>query len=214
MGEAGGPTLASLRAEGADRHDPARFHYLEALSRRLPQQPAPVQQILAARLQQAVADYAARASDSVVARAAGGLAEEPGGRQAARPAAPHAAPGSPLAQLNRELAARVRAEEDSARSDGGASLSGLKSVRQFGEVWSRIAAEQQVLQAQHRGPENAGPLNSHKLMVRSLSLMRSLSPDYLRRFLAQMDALLWLEQANARPARVPAKPARAPRSKS
>ena len=211
MGEAGGPTLASLRAEDADRHDPARFHYLEALSRRLPGQPAPVQLILAARLQQAVADYAARAY--AAAKVANRPAEEPGARQAASPAAPHAPLESPLARLNRDLAARARAEEDSARTDDGASLSGLKSVRQFGEVWSRISAEQQVLQAQHRGPENAGPLNSHKLMVRSLSLMRALSPDYLRRFLAQMDALLWLEQANARPARVPAKSARTPRAK-
>jgi hypothetical protein len=210
MGEAGGPTLASLRAEGADRLDPARFHYLEALSRRLPGQPAPVQRVLAARLQQAVADYAARAHAG--AKVANRPSEEPGGRQAASPAA-RVALESPLARLNRDLATRARAEEDSARTDDGASLSGLKSVRQFGEVWSRISAEQQVLQAQHRGPENAGPLNSHKLMVRSLSLMRSLSPDYLRRFLAQMDALLWLEQANARPARVPAKSARTPRAK-
>jgi hypothetical protein len=85
------------------------------------------------------------------------------------------------------------------RIEGGASASAMKSVRQFGEVWSRIAAEQQVVQALDRGPENAGPLNPHKLMLRSLSLMRGLSPDYLWRFLSQMDSLLWLEQANARP---------------
>ena len=36
----------------------------------------------------------------------------------------------------------------------------------------------------------------HRLMLRSLTLMRSLSPDYLGRFLAQMDALLWLDQVN------------------
>ena len=112
-----------------------------------------------------------------------------------------AAPPSPLAQLNRELAARAQADEDRARIEGSASVAGLKSVRQFSEVWSRIAAQDQVLQALEQGPENAGPLNPHRLMLRSLSLMRSLSPDYLRRFLLQMDSLLWLEQAASRPQR-------------
>ena len=41
-----------------------------------------------------------------------------------------------------------------------APLPALKSVRHFSEVWSHIAAEQQVVQALHRGPENAGPLNA------------------------------------------------------
>ncbi|MFP5444104.1 MAG: DUF2894 domain-containing protein, partial [Betaproteobacteria bacterium] len=95
---------------------------------------------------------------------------------------------------------------------GGASVSDMKSVRRFSEVWSKIAAEQQVAQAFMRGPENAGPLNAHRLMLRSLALMRSLSPDYLRHFLSQMDSLLWLEQAAAKPARAPLKPGRAGRS--
>ena len=88
----------------------------------------------------------------------------------------------------------------------------MKSVRRFSEVWSKIAAEQQVAQAFTRGPENAGPLNAHRLMLRSLALMRSLSPDYLRHFLSQMDSLLWLEQAAAKPARAPLKPGRVARS--
>ena len=179
------PTLESLHAQGADRHDPVRFRYLQALAARLPAQPPAVQQVLALRLQKAVADYADKAHAAMA---------EP-----VQVVAPTSA--SPLAQLNRELDARVRADEDRARIDGSASVAGLKSVRQFSEVWSRIAAQEQVLQALEQGPENAGPLNPHRLMLRSLSLMRSLSPDYLRRFLLQMDSLLWLEQAASRPQR-------------
>ncbi|HSW05521.1 DUF2894 domain-containing protein, partial [Aquabacterium sp.] len=37
---------------------------------------------------------------------------------------------------------------------------------------------------------------SHALVLRSLTLMRELSPDYLSRFMSHIDALLWLEQAN------------------
>ena len=43
MSEPSEPTLESLRAEGAHHYDPARFHYLEVLARRLPGQHAAVQ---------------------------------------------------------------------------------------------------------------------------------------------------------------------------
>lgn len=203
MSEPSEPTLDSLRAEGAHRHDPVRFHYLEVLARRLPGQPVAVQQVLAGRLQAAVAAYAERA------RSAAGVA---GHSQApAAPAAPVAS--SALAQLNRDLSAQAQADVDMARAGHGASLPEMKSVRQFSAVWSQISAERQLAQALRRGPENAGPLNSHRLMLRSLSLMQSLSPDYLRRFLSQVDSLLWLEQAATKPLGSAAKPGRKGRSR-
>lgn len=192
------PTLESLRAEGAHRHDPARFHYLEVLARRLPGQPAAVQRVLTGRLQTAMAAYAEQARQVPAAEAI----RSPSPGKAGTPAA------SPLAQLNRDLSARGEAEADTARAGDGASLSDMKSVRQFSEVWSKISAEQQMVQALHRGPENAGPLNAHKLVLRTLSLMRTLSPDYLRRFMSQMDSLLWLEHASAKASTPAARTAR------
>ena len=41
--------------------------------------------------------------------------------------------------------------------------------------------------------EDAGPLNSSRLVHRSLTLMRGLSPEYLQQFLAYADTLSWLE---------------------
>ena len=194
--------LETLRAEGLQRHNPARFHYLEVLAQRLPGQPAAVQQVLAQRLEQAVATYACGARSAATAAAAPGTGVPPA-----------TAATSPLARLNRELRARTSAEPHAATTDplhasAGAHLPDMKSVRQFSEVWSRFSAQQQVTQALHRAPENAGPLNSHKLMLRSLGLMQSLSPDYLRRFLSQVDSLLWLEQASSKPSCSAAKPGR------
>lgn len=87
----------------------------------------------------------------------------------------------------------------------------LKSARRFSETWSKLQSETLVEQALQRSPENAGPFNPHMLMVRSLALMRDLSPDYLHRFMQHADALLWLDQAGARYQPVPGKtrPARA-----
>ena len=75
----------------------------------------------------------------------------------------------------------------------------LSSVARFRETWSRVSADKQVEQALVRAPENAGPLNSHMLVLRSLTLMRSLSPDYVRRFMSHVDTLQWLDQASNQP---------------
>lgn len=71
----------------------------------------------------------------------------------------------------------------------------LRSVQAFRESWARMATEDQVSEAVQRGPENAGPLNSQMLVLRTLGLLQTLSPDYLQRFVAHADALLWLDQA-------------------
>jgi hypothetical protein len=192
--------LDALRTLGADRCDPVQFHLLEVLARRLPAQTPAVQGVLAQRLALRVAQVRSQAEAQVP------------GERAASVAAPVAqtARGGPLAQLLRELQPgaqtagvalgpqgsghAAQAPAPLLAQDDAASLSELGSVRRFGEVWAKVSAQQQVDRALDRGPENAGPLNSHRLMLRALSLMRDLSPDYLRRFLSQVDTLLWLEQ--------------------
>ena len=203
--------LAALRAAGAQRLDPVRFRFLEALAQRLDTAPAAAQPLLAARFQRALETY------PVEAPAARASAAKPRAHTASTASAVTCAP---LAELNRYLAearrAAVQAGEAASggRDAGGAEAAAagdeLLSARRFRETWSRIAAEEQVAQAVGRGPENAGPLNSQLLVLRTLALMRTRSPDYLRRFLAQADALLWLEQAQARPraAAAKARPAR------
>ncbi|MBI2276667.1 MAG: DUF2894 domain-containing protein [Dechloromonas sp.] len=43
-------------------------------------------------------------------------------------------------------------------------------------------------------PDNASPLNFHRLALQSLKLMRDVAPDYLKRFTSYVDALFWLDQ--------------------
>ena len=62
-------------------------------------------------------------------------------------------------------------------------------------TWSRLSADRRLTQSLAKVPENAGPLNSQHLVHRSLTLMRELSPEYLHHFMAHVDALLWLDQA-------------------
>ena len=217
--------LAALRDAGAQRLDPVRLHYLELLSQRITAAPEAVRRVLEARLDAALAELAQRLEHTEPAASDG---------EAPRPAAPLAAlnryieglrqPGDgplpgvdigfgpgPGPGLDLGLGPRLDARLNHGIDSDADAHRELPSVTRFRETWSRIAAEDQVTQAVERGPANAGPLNSHMLVLRTLSLLRGLSPDYLRRFLSQMETLQWLEQASQ--AITPAKPKPARRSR-
>ena len=84
-------------------------------------------------------------------------------------------------------------------------------VAQFRQQLGKMSVQKQVTQAIAQAPQNAGPINSHMLVLRSLGLMRDLSPDYLHRFMGYVDTLLFLDA----PATVKASPKKAvPASKS
>jgi hypothetical protein len=68
-------------------------------------------------------------------------------------------------------------------------------VRHFRQAWKRLNAEQRLAQSRAALPQNAGPLNSQHLVHKALQQMRQLSPAYFERFVAQVDGLMWLEQA-------------------
>ncbi|MDI1261257.1 DUF2894 domain-containing protein [Aquabacterium sp.] len=197
------PSLEALRREGAARFDPVRFHYLEVLSRRVEGAAAEVRHILQGKLDAALADYGQRCAP----------APQGGRDDGVKPWSAGRAPVSPLTQLNQYIQLRTQSVSgaDSLGHDEGGS--DIKSARRFRETWSRIAAEKQVNEAFGRGPENAGPLNAHMLVLHSLRLMRDLSPHYLQQFMAQVDTLLWLDQVNQKYTLTDSKPARQSRSK-
>ena len=194
-------TIESLREAGAERLDPVLFHYADALQRRLAGADASVRTILEGKLQRALDTLRARlqgAADSPPvdagdAAAIAGIvtrAESPDGS------------GELLALLNEHI--RESAGDAGAQHTRrgvplhDAAGDGLRSASRFRESWGRMRAQEDVEQAIGRRPGEAGPLNSHNLVVGTLVLMRELSPDYLRRFLSTADALLWLEQQKAR----------------
>lgn len=162
-----------------------RAHYRAALARRMQTAPEAVRHRLMVRL----------ASPPP----AEGRAGEPAPvERATHPRSPP--PLTPLAQLNHDIEQRTR--------PAGMARPELRSARAFHDSWARLCAEEEVARAVRRGPEAAGPLNSHMLVLRTLSLLSELSPDYLHRFMVHADALLWLDEASARP-----KPAAAARVK-
>jgi hypothetical protein len=190
--------LAALKVAGAHAFDPVRFHFLEALAERAQGQNAQVQQVVEDKLAQGLAEWSRRraawlATQGVVAVPMEGSASVLSA-QAPAEATLDAAP-TPLRALTRYLAHATQAGPDAEPPDTGFAHAQpeLKSVRQFRSTWSRLSADRQLTLAMQQAPHNAGPINSHMLVLRSLALMRDISPDYLSRFVSYADTLLCLE---------------------
>lgn len=194
-------TLDAWRERGADRLDPVRFRFIDSLLRRAVAHDGDARRLLVARLAallDAYADDLRRAESNANAAECAASSATP--TPASRPAEPAR---GPLAALLDYLGSRERrgagvpAEH---RAGQGASRDRValrpepEMLDYFRETWSKISADSQLRASLEQVPKNAGPLNSSSLVHRSLSLMRELSPEYLRQFLSYVDALSWLQQ--------------------
>jgi hypothetical protein len=196
--------LAALRESGADRIDPVRFHFLEALAQRAQSQPEAVALSLEQKLATLLTEYQARCQQAEKAAKA---AAKKKAKKTTDPAS------SPLSELLAHIAASTLVSEAAAvpeaTSTGGiaevvqsaqsaqSAPAELKALRYFRDDWSKLSTEQVVTQSLASAPENAGPLNSHMLVLKAIEVMRGIAPAYLSNFITYIDSLLWLEQAVA-----------------
>lgn len=183
--------LQPAQAAEAAQLDPVGWHYLQVLAERTRTQTGPAQALLQAKLNTAVAQLQLRL---------------------AKPQTPSTLPSSqapsPLSALLQDMAAPSAQRPLSPSGHGRLEN---PRVEEFRQQLGKISVQKQVTQAIAQAPQNAGPINSHMLVLRSLGLMRDLSPDYLNRFMAYVDTLLILDA----PQSVKAPPKKAvPTSKS
>jgi hypothetical protein len=178
--------LDALCAAGAARLDPVTVRSLRALAVRIPSHSEPVQQLLLQKFDHALEALARRVRDEPRS------ADPAPRRLATRPARE----ATLLGQLTEEL--RASAGRPIATATPATPVRDeLPSVERFRRAWAAVRAQAQVAQGAARIPANAGPLNSHALVLQTLSLMQDLSPAYLAHFLRHVESLQWLEQAAA-----------------
>lgn len=212
-----GAVIAALRAAGADRFDPVRLRYIETLAERAGSHRGNVRRLLDAKLAQALATFRERfalaQSDAREVLDRGAKLYPQAARELQRlhatgdfkamqkllhglkPAGQQ--PALSLGGLARQLEQREphAPHNPEIHLDGHAGLRPeLKTIRNFKNTLSRLSVHKQVAQALEQAPKNAGPINSHMLVLRSLALMRDISPDYLSRFISYADTLLCLDQ--------------------
>jgi hypothetical protein len=219
--------MDSLRAIGAERFDPVRWHYLEALAKRASTHQGSIRHMLDIKLSQALAAYrerlehAQRNAKEIVDQCAQRYPDAAKDLRRYFDAGDFKGMRQLIASLKtREqcasLSALVRELEQSPADNSNTRMQPttgsrpeLKVIRDARNTWSKLSVDKQVAQALGQAPKNAGPINSHMLMLRSLALMREISPDYLNRFMTYADTLLCLDQYEKDKPSVPQKkPAR------
>ena len=159
------------------------FHYLQVLLARTARYQGEVRRLLDVRLGQALQTFQRRHELAQRETSSASVGQQ----------------SSALGELTRYIAQHATGPVDAGREGVLRRAAGarpeLKSVRHFRNTWSKLSADKQVAKALGQGPRNAGPINSHRLVLESLALMREISPDYLNRFMCYADALLCLDQS-------------------
>ncbi|MBN8888144.1 MAG: DUF2894 domain-containing protein [Rudaea sp.] len=182
-------TLNAWRERQADRLDPVRFHFIEAMERRAANHDGDVRRILDDKLcalLEAYADDLAKAESGIANAVDSATAELPARDSLGRlidDIAQRAVPGENAHAVENPLVEPSRFPE-------------LEALGEFRKTWSALHAESQLQKALAQVPTNAGPLNSEALVHRAIALMRELSPGYLQQFLAYIDTLSWMERIN------------------
>ena len=168
--------LTALQARGAARYDPVGWHYIQTLAERSFASSGATQNLLHGKLRQALDKFTAQ------------MLTAPGtSSSAGTPARP-----SPLAKLLQDIAQHSPNNPPAKPANWRAES---PRIQQFRQQLGKIRVQKQVSQAIAQAPQNAGPINSHMLVLRSLGLMRDISPDYLNRFMGYIDTLLCLDEA-------------------
>jgi hypothetical protein len=190
--------IETWRERGADRLDPVRFRFIEALASRADDHGGAARRILDERLHTLLQAYA----DDLAGKPSqdGDGERTPPRRESAR-----AALGELLEHIGNHpgragqgaviaLKDAAIGEEPGAADPRRFPSAELPALLESRRIWAKVRAESQLRQSLERSPTEAGPLNSGALVHRSLVLMRELSPGYLQHLLAYVDALSWIEQ--------------------
>jgi hypothetical protein len=160
--------------------DPVGWHYTEQLSQRANEATGLTRDLLLAKREKALSEMNARWDAKTLS----------GEQDAAPETTTETALTSPLAQLLQEM---TPAAGETRPNQPNSWRAESPRIQQFRKQLGQISVQKQVSKAMAQAPQNAGPINSHMLVLRSLSLMREASPEYLGRFMVYLDTLLCLD---------------------
>lgn len=176
--------IQALRQSDAHLLDPISLHNLEALYRRASAYEGSVRRILDTKILQLAHAFTTRAAQT-----------RPPGTSVAVDK-DKTVPNDALKDLVRDLAQSSEPDRlHPTQEQCPRPTTELKAMAYFRNTWSRLSVNKRVQTALENAPHNAGPINSHIVALRTLELMRDISPDYLNRFMTHIDSLMLLDFA-------------------
>lgn len=73
----------------------------------------------------------------------------------------------------------------------------LQSFKHYQSMFEKMALDRLLTRVMKEIPENAGPLNPERLVIRAFKALQDISPEYLSRLLAYYESLLTLQLVQA-----------------
>lgn len=191
--------LGAWRQQHAERLDPLRFRFIEALARRVDAHHGQARRLLEQKLSALLDAYAADLARMPAATTAVADIDTDDGKavadaDAAPPATATTTACSPLGELLQRFAGGTANDANDSATAMPPQPAQLPALDDARRLWTELRSRSQLRQSLQQAPSDAGPLNSGVLVHRSLALMRALSPGYLQHFLAYVDALSWLQR--------------------
>ncbi|MCH6482056.1 DUF2894 domain-containing protein [Pseudoxanthomonas sp. LH2527] len=174
--------LQAWRTRGAERMDPLRFAFLDALATRMQAHAGEARHLLDARLTRLIGEYA---SD---------LAEWTPPSSQVGTGSTMSAGGTALHALVTALQQRAPMSQTSLSATDAPPGQAPAALAEARRVWTQVRTDSQLRASLDDLPGDAGPLNSGKLVHRALHFMREVSPGYLQHFIAYTDTLSSLER--------------------
>ncbi|MBD9477517.1 DUF2894 domain-containing protein [Pseudoxanthomonas sp. PXM02] len=169
--------LQAWRARGADRMDPLRFAFIDALAARAHAHAGEARRLLDARLSGLIALYA----DDLA-------------RWTPRTSTSTGSPAALLRTLTTEMQARASTAATLTTALAASAGHAPAVLEEARRVWTQVRTDSQLRASLHDLPADAGPLNSGMLVHRALHVMRDVAPGYLQHFIAYADTLSSLER--------------------
>jgi hypothetical protein len=204
--------IAMLRKTGADRFDPIRFRYIEALASRAHRAREPIGERLTKKSALSLREYlndnseprARDQGDSVVSFASATVTALHALRRDLDRSQLDAGSGTSDFELQLQaqegellqggLFTSVDDDVDANSSHEDSAARPLKASQTMRVHQQRRAAEKRIELAIAEGPESPGPLNPQMLAIKALTIMRDISPEYINRYVSYLDTLFWVEQ--------------------
>ena len=190
--------LQMCQQQGLDRLDPLRFYYLAGLVQRAADR-AQGSQTLRQRLLDKAAlllDEFQKVCEHKQHRDETALADK----------AALTTPMAALQALNRHLKAQSDGlapsldiaesscdEVNPTLAEAGRPRQELQAVKHYQQLFEKMAVERLLNKVMQEIPENAGPLNPERVVIRCLSALQDISPAYALRLISYYESLICLQ---------------------
>lgn len=187
-------SLQECRSQGYDRIDPLRFYYLASLVQRVASRQHDSSfftQRLLAKTSRLLNEFQASCEQKQQAEA--GSANEPviSASMTALKALNHRLQKqSDLHEPNKQPSC---SEEHQAFTQERLPGQDLQAVKQYQQMFEKMAVERLLNRVMQEIPENAGPLNPERVVIRCLSALQDISPAYAMRLIGYYESLICLQ---------------------